>query len=411
MMRAHNAGPDPLDRLSGSTVATRPRVALYSHDTMGIGHVRRNLLIAQALAAPPLSATVLLVAGVKEAIGFAMPPGTDCLTLPSLSKTPDGQYQSRALGLSLRAFRPDVFVVDKEPLGAVGELRPALRALRASGRTRCVLGLRDVLDDAATVRREWEATRNEEAIRDYYHAVWVYGDAAVYDPVREYRFGADVQNKAVYTGYLDPRDRLRGIPRADRSECDLPDGSFVLCTVGGGQDGAGVAEAFAASELPSGLSGVVITGPYMPPEARRRVRDRAADDQRFRALEFVAEPCRLLARAARVIAMGGYNTVSEVLAFGKPALIVPRVSPRREQLIRAERLRDLGLLDVLLPDAVSPQALSRWLRSEPARNPGARQPIDLNAAVRLPALVRALLTGTTSDPVSPCHPEVQHAAR
>src|SRR5829696_2043547 len=168
-MRAHSFASPSGDRAPGPHAAgtTRPRVALYSHDTMGIGHVRRNLLVAQALAVPPLSATVLLVAGAKEVNEFALPPGTDCLTLPSLRKTPDGHYESRALGLSLpdlirlrarslasalRAFRPDVLVVDKEPRGAVGELEPALRALRACGRTRCVLGLRDVLDDAATVR-------------------------------------------------------------------------------------------------------------------------------------------------------------------------------------------------------------------------------------------------------------------
>src|SRR4051794_16660339 len=91
-----------IDRLTGAnTGRDRLRVALYSHDTMGIGHMRRNLLIAQALAAPPVSATVLLIAGAREAAAFTMPPGVDCLTLPSLYKTADGRYQSRALGLSL----------------------------------------------------------------------------------------------------------------------------------------------------------------------------------------------------------------------------------------------------------------------------------------------------------------------
>jgi predicted glycosyltransferase len=104
--------------------------------------------------------------------------------------------------------------VDKEPRGAVGELGPALRALRARGRTRCVLGLRDVLDDPATVRREWAAAGNEEAIREHYQAVWVYGDPTVYDPVREYRFRPEVTAKVAYTGYLDPAARTRAGPPA-----------------------------------------------------------------------------------------------------------------------------------------------------------------------------------------------------
>src|SRR5207249_1916175 len=155
----------------GSPAAENPRVALYSHDTMGIGHLRRNLLLAHTFARPPLSASVLLIAGAREAAAFPTPPGADWLTLPSLYKTADGGYRARALGASLeeliglrakilaaalRAFEPDVLVVDKEPRGAVRELDPALRILRARGRTRCVLGLRDVLDDPAAVRREWD---------------------------------------------------------------------------------------------------------------------------------------------------------------------------------------------------------------------------------------------------------------
>ena len=55
-------------------------------------------------------------------------------------------------------------------------------------------------------------------------------------------------------------------------------------------------------------------------------------------VDFVREPIALMAGAARIVAMGGYNTVCEVLSLGRPALIAPRVSPRAEQVLRAERL-------------------------------------------------------------------------
>jgi predicted glycosyltransferase len=48
--------------------------------------------------------------------------------------------------------------------------------------------------------------------------------------------------------------------------------------------------------------------------------------------------------------MCGYNTFCEVLSFDKPALIVPRTHPRQEQLIRATRASELGLVDMLLPE-------------------------------------------------------------
>jgi len=350
-----------------------------------------------------------MIAGAREAAAFPTPPGADWLTLPSLHKTADGRYRARALGASLeeliglrakviaaalRAFEPDVLVVDKEPRGAVRELEPALRVLRARGRTRCVLGLRDVLDDPAAVRREWDGAANQDAIRHYYEAVWVYGDPAVYDPVREYHLSAEVAAKVSYTGYLDPCARPAPAPASGADPlsdgASLPD-CFALCVLGGGQDGVSLAEAFAWAEFPPCTGAVIVTGPFMPADARQRLHLRAAEQPRLRILEFVTDPGRLLSRADRVVAMGGYNTVCEVLSFGKPTLIVPRVSPRREQLIRAERLRALGLLDVLPPDEATPQALSRWLARAPGSPPRARDRIDMNGTDRLPGLLAEVL--------------------
>src|SRR5262249_22371194 len=146
---------------------------------------------------------ILLIAGTREAGSFVLPPGADCLILPALYKEFDGRYLPRNLSLELQeitnlrsgaikaaleAFQPDVFIVDNVPRGAQGELDGTLAFLQARGRTRCVLGLRDVLDDPAAVRREWHAWANEETIRNYYDAVWIYGDAAVFNMASEYGF-------------------------------------------------------------------------------------------------------------------------------------------------------------------------------------------------------------------------------
>src|SRR5687767_4439403 len=195
-----------------------PRVALYSHDALGIGHLRRNLLIAGSLAGADGGASVLMLAGVPEATAFHIPPRVDVLTLPALRKMAEGGYEPRRLGISadnllglranalraaLESFEPDVLIVDKLPLGVAGELRPTLESLSARGRTRCVLGLRDVLDDPARVRLEWAHRGYEAAVDRFYEAVWVYGDARVYDPVREYGFGQALARKVRYTGYLE----------------------------------------------------------------------------------------------------------------------------------------------------------------------------------------------------------------
>jgi predicted glycosyltransferase len=384
-------------------------MALYSHDTVGIGHIRRNLLIAHALVRSFRGAPILLIAGAREAGAFALPQGVDCLTLPSLAKNDGGDYETRRLAIrlealinlraqtlaaALQAFTPDVLIVDKAPRGALRELEPALEALRSGGRTRCVLGLRDVLDEPAAVRREWHELANEEAIRCYYDAVWVYGDPVLFDPVTEYGFSRDVAAKVQYTGYLDQRERLtiRTCASVDLPDgLGLPPGRLVLGMVGGGQDGADLADAFSQAQFPPETNAVLLAGPFLPAKTRALLHERQCQRQRFRVLDFLAEPDLLLQGADAVIAMGGYNTVGEILSFEKPALLVPRVRPRREQLIRAQRLSDLGLVDMLHPDELSPAALSEWLSRAPRPRPCARECLDFNGLNRLPHLLQQVL--------------------
>ena len=355
------------------------RVAFYSHDTVGLGHIRRNLLLAQTIADAPLGATILMLAGAREAAVFPMPPRVDCTTLPSIQKGNDGCYRSRRLSVSLQeivalrahiiqgaleAFRPDILVVDTEPRGAFRELEPALSSLRMHGRTHCVLGLRDIRDAAAVVRREWRTASNDAAIRDYYDDVWVYGDPRVFDVVREYRLPREVAAKLRYTGYLNQRARLAGVGPGDdgpRLLATLPPGRMVLCTVGGGQDGMDLAETFIATPLGPDTFGLVLAGPQMPTEMLEDLRRRAEASGRVRVLRFVPEPAPLFDRADRLITMGGYNSTLEAVSFAKPALIVPRVRPRQEQWMRADRLRARGLIDVLHPDELSSGRLEAWL--------------------------------------------------
>ncbi len=377
------------------------RVALYSPGIVGLGHLRRNLLLAQALAESSLSSINLLVTEAREASAFVncMPAGVDCMTLPGLSKGADGVCRPRYLDMplkdvivlrgrtiraTLKEFEPDLLLVDHLPRGAYRELDPALKQLKAAGRTRVVLGLRDVLGEPWTVHRDWFRWRFDEAIDEFYDAIWVYGDPRIYNLVEEYRFPPSIAAKVRFAGYLNQRKRLdftnhQGL-RLTKSDL-APGGPYVLCLLGGGQDGDRLAEAFARAEFPPGVFGVLVTGPFMPAETERMLREREAKNPQLRVLNFITEPTLLVQGAERIIAMGGYNTVCETLSFEKQALIVPRSKPRQEQLIRAERMRNLGLLDYLEAESLKPEALSAWMdRSLP--------PLKLNGQIKLDGLER-----------------------
>lgn len=388
------------------------RIALYSHDTMGLGHMRRNLLLAETLATAPERPAVLLISGSREISRFPLPRGVDCLSLPSLYKDSQSRYHARSLDVpvqelvrvrataiaaSLDAFRPDVFIVDNVPRGAQHELDKALAVLRQRGTTRCVLGLRDVLDEPEQVQREWTRSGNFDVIRRHYGSIWVYGDAAVNDVAREYGFPRDIASRVTYTGYLDQRGRAsaEATPPAVSDRAPL-----VLCMVGGGQDGSVLAEAFAATPLPPGFRAMLVTGPMMSEACRARVQALADRNPQLEVAAFADEPSHLIRQAAAVIAMGGYNTVCDILTYAPRALIVPRVHPREEQLIRAERLAARGLLDVLHPAHCTPEALAQWIAGTP--RPGDASPVRMHTATELHAMLAAVLSPSSSASSSPC---------
>lgn len=389
------------------TVFESTRVAMYAQGMVGFGHIRRNASIAQALRQSEARPAIVMIAEAWQAGAIPMPAGADFVTLPALRRGVDGSYNARFLDVSdralialrakvvrstIEAFAPDVLIVDHWPLGAALELARTLSHVHKQGGTRCVLGLRDVLYDAETTRRFWGDDTNLDAIREYYDAVWIYGDPTVYDAVREYDLPPDIAEKVRFTGYLDQRPRLQlAQSSAGASVGPVPPGRLALCLVGGGQDGDALVEAFFQADLPPDVSGVVVTGPLMAREARQRLRRVAARRPRFTVLDFVPDTTPLMQRADRVIAMGGYNTVCEVLSFEKHALIVPRVQPEPEQWIRAQRLRELGLVHVLHPDDLCPRALTEWLAQDLGPAPAPRQRIDLGGLTRIPGLFCELL--------------------
>ena len=88
----------------------------------------------------------------------------------------------------------------------------------------------------------------------------------------------------------------------------------------------------------------------------------------LKVLEFVKEGDCLVSAASHVVSMGGYNTLSAILSYQKPSLIVPRITPRKEQAIRANRLAELGHVHTIHPDDLSSAGIATWLNDTKATN-------------------------------------------
>lgn len=377
--------------------ASPNRIALYSHDGMGLGHLRRNALLAAALARRFPQASILLLSGARELRRFPLPENVDSLTLPSFRKVENGRYlprhlhgearrlhrlRERVIRAALLAYRPDLFLADKVPEGLGGELLPVLPRLRARG-TRMVLGLRDILDAPEQVRDEWASNDTPAIISDFYGEVWIYGDPNLYPLVEACDLPAVVGERSRYTGYLDPRRHAR--PEGEDATHEDPALATArlhasvleraapkeprsgvgpnLCLVGGGQDGEAVALAFAQARFPHGSPGILVEGPFLPAGVRSRLRRIAGQRSDLTCLAFVPGAVPLLSRAGRVVSMGGYNAVTEIVTTRSRSLVIPRVHPRQEQRIRAECFASRGLLEWTSPEALTPEVLSTWMAS------------------------------------------------
>jgi predicted glycosyltransferase len=372
------------------------RFLLYSHDGLGLGHLRRNLAVAHALIDLAPQSSILLATSAEEAQRFELPPNVDILRLPGLRKVDNGRYVPRRLNVtwnharSMRAslllaavnsFNPSVVLVDKHPLGLDGELEPALAHTRAAG-GKAVLGLRDVLDDAAAVRAELEERGLFELIPEYYDRVLVYGQPDILDARKEYGFPQAVEAITHFCGYVvSPVKRAR--PNGRRAATNMKD-PHVLATAGGGEDGVELLSSFVEAAARRPWQAGVVSGPQCDPQAASRLGKRASEaGVAFR--RFVPDLSSEFGSLDALVCMGGYNTLTEAAASGVSTVCVPRVEPRREQLIRARAFAHRGLLTVVEPRELEPDFLGATVEAALERQTDSERPVrdlDLDGAGR-----------------------------
>ncbi len=350
-------------------------ILMYSHDTYGLGHIRRTMAIASHLRAPRRN--IIILTGSPLAGRFVIPEQIDFVRIPGMIKKTNEEYlplsikinpghaldiRKNLITTTAKTFQPRLFIVDKEPMGLKKEVLPTLAWIRRSlpqGRT--VLGLRDIMDDAGTIRKNWTEKGVYEVLESLYSEIWVYGDRALYDPIAEYDIPDAVARKIRFTGYI----RRKAIPPRDlesfRQEYGFrTDRPLVVVTTGGGGDGGRVMDLFLsmleAEPRPLPFETVLISGPFMP-KAKRMEVFRRADALKIKSFLFFRQMEKMIAAADLVVTMGGYNTLCEILTQGTMALVIPRERPRREQLIRAEAFARHGLVDYIPWSDATPEGI------------------------------------------------------
>jgi predicted glycosyltransferase len=366
------------------------RYLFSSHDGFGVGHLRRNTLIARALLAREPDAEVGIVTGLAVRPAWLSGDRMTVTQVPPLVKGSEGSYRNAALSFeaaiqrraqlfdqAVASFRPDVVVVDRHPYGIGGELRLGLARAAGTGAA-LVLGLRDVLDEPSKVTAEL-AGEGWAGVAERFDEVLVYGSAGFCDHQAEYGLPATPH----YCGWVvEPVHPQRRDPR------------LLVVTAGGGGDGDAVFHLGVdlVRRLPD-LRAVLVAGPYATTTTSSALGASRSVLRRVRLVRDEPGCAALFARAGSVVQMAGYNSTFESLAAGVRPVLVPRRSPRREQAIRASRLAALGLADMV--DEAAPADEVAWLLRRPRLlAPGALAAADIRldgagrAADRLSALAR-----------------------
>ena len=359
------------------------RVLIYSHDSFGLGHLRRCRAIAHSLVGEFNKLSVLILSGSPIIGSFDFRARVDFVRVPGVIKLRNGDYTSLKLHLdieqtmALRAsiiqhtadvFDPDIFIVDKEPLGLRGEVGDTLEMLKSRG-TPLILGLRDVMDEPELLAPEWERKHVMPALKDLYDELWVYGLPQFYDPLTGVEIPEVIRRKIVYTGYLKHQ-----VPEAlSVKSASVPSTPYILVTAGGGGDGDVLIDWVLTAyetEMKIPHPALIVLGPFMHTDHQESFLARIEKLESVSAMTFSSHIEHLMEKAVGVVAMGGYNTFCEILSFDKPSIIVPRTKPRLEQYIRAGRAQELGLLSMLNYDnEADPKTMATALCQLTQQNP------------------------------------------
>jgi predicted glycosyltransferase len=373
------------------------RVAIYSQDGFGLGHMQRTASIAWEIYRLRSEASILTFSDSQLGQFFSISPHHDYVKLPSIAKDGPGNWKATHLRIAfpeilqmrkelirnvLLNYAPHIFLVDHMPHGAMGELLPALEAMEQAGiPSQNVLGLRDILDSPEVTINRWEVEGAYDVIERYYARILVFGMQDVYDVAEKYQLPQSAAKKVFYCGYVSNLENERNAYhiRARYLAGKSPDTRLIAVMAGGGADAYPMMSTLIEA-LPQVLEDqpcvlAIITGPFMPVELIADLERRAAGLP-IQMIEAVTDSLSYISAADLVIAMAGYNTSVEILRMKTPAILVPRVGPSAEQRTRARLFAEKHWVDMIDPDDLTPENFAECISTH-LKHPSGSKPSAL----------------------------------
>ena len=378
------------------------RAFLYVQHLLGIGHLKRAVTLARAMAAAGLEVTLasgglpvpaLAADGNLQGVHFVqLPPASAAdLSFKSLVDASGRQVDDewrRARGDALlaawHAADPHVLVIELFPFGRRQmrfELLPLLDAAAAQ-RMAIACSVRDVLGAQKSAQRQEETL---DLVERYFDRVLVHGDSGVISFDQSFSGAGRIAGRIEYTGYVvDPAT----------STDAAAGGGEVIVSAGGGAVGAGLLEAAIRAKPRTALrerTWRVLAGGNLPDAEYRGLERLAAGEGGIVIERSRPDFTTLLANCALSVSQAGYNTLMEIVSAGARAVVVPFARGQEtEQTLRARCFAARGLLEMVDESALTPETLAAAIdlaARKPRPSPGA---IDLDGARRSAASIMQL---------------------
>lgn len=377
------------------------RLFVHVQYLKGVGHLQRVRLIAEAAAARGMD--VHIASGGLPLPAFS-PAGAHLHQLPALQAGPRGfadlrdeqgrevdeRWLARRRDLLLALYAgisPDILLIESFPFGRRQfsfELIPLLEKARVqSPRPAIACSIRDILQETAKAGRAEETVSR---VNDFFDTVLVHGDPGFARLEESFPACDAIASKIEYTGFVAaPVAAFEASPDVISDE--------VVVSAGGGAIGPALMAAALEARPMTPLADSpwrLIAGPHLPEDDYADLVARAG---RGVTVERFREDFRSLLAGARLsISYAGYNTTSDILRAGVPAVLVSYSGPdgrESEQKTRAQKLARLGIASTLEDTELSAESLAAVISQVQGTGPAGVE-FDLDGAERTADLLMAM---------------------
>ncbi len=406
-------------------MTAKKRLMFYCQHVLGMGHFIRSTEIVRGLS----DFNVTFLNGGEIVPGFDLPASVEVINLPPIKSDaefralqPAGGEQSLEEIKAIRAqkllaeyerVQPDVFVIELFPFGRLKfafELIPLLERCQASGRTKVVCSLRDIL-----VAKRKQQQFEEQACRivnEFFDLVLVHSDPRFQRLEETFSSAARLERPVVYTGFVaQTADETASVDEFLTGN----DERKILVSIGGGRVGSELidcaidASPLLAEVLPHQM--LIFGGPYLPEAEFQRLQNKIqfvvppsgggsgvnafpaeAGTTNIKLARYTTNFLSHLKHADLSLSMAGYNTCMNILAAGARAIVHPFTGgDNQEQTLRAGKLHELGLVEVVSGQELNPAGLAEKMAQAFGKPKPIAAALDLNGVEKTAAVLNELL--------------------